>query len=405
MCHGVWRSPLHTYTIMAMTSVITPAPAAGNPVNAADLAQRTIRRSDYVSCNTAFIDCRMPGSEMKENYSIIGAGVTQNPDQVINLEEPHGFNVGAAAMPNGVNNNLHLHFTAEVFLNFRGDWRLRWGAGGENELDFSEGAIVTVPTWIFRGFTNIGADNGWLFTALGWDNTGGIIWGPSIVRGAREHGLYLSADNQLIDTRAGGVVDGDTDLIAPMSDDEVSKLRKWTPEQMRSRIVEQADLTWSHHPFLCTELPGGRARFAQVVGYGMTEDRDQVPPVHYPHNFNLGWLRAERGEGMLTHRHRSTQALIVHRGTWKVALNHLGEEISVEIGPDDTLSVPAGAWRRFEVISDEPGQMVVINGGDGRVHLEWSEEVRHLAREKDWAQDAAGYVAPWAVVRTSVLDD
>ena len=52
----------------------------------------------------------------------------------------------------------------------------------------------------------------------------------------------------------------------------------------------------------------GRARFAQVIGYGMTEDRDQVPPVHYPHNFNLGWLRAERGEGMLTHRHGGTQA-------------------------------------------------------------------------------------------------
>src|ERR1700712_2043846 len=211
-------------------------------VSADDLARRTTRRSDYVSCNTAFIDCRMPGSETKENYSIIGSGVTQNPDQVINLEEPHGFNVGAAAMPNGVNNNLHMHFTAEVFLNFRGSWRLRWGANGENELDFGKGAIVTVPTWIFRGFTNIGADNGWLFTALGWDTTGGIISRPPIVRGAREHGLYLSADNELVDTQNGGVVDEYTDLVAPMSDNEVGRLRKWTPEQMRSRIVEQDDL-------------------------------------------------------------------------------------------------------------------------------------------------------------------
>ena len=53
----------------------------------------------------------------------------------------------------------------------------------------TEGAIVTVPTWIFRGFTNIGADDGWLFTALGFDNTGGIVWAPTIMRGAREHGL------------------------------------------------------------------------------------------------------------------------------------------------------------------------------------------------------------------------
>jgi mannose-6-phosphate isomerase-like protein (cupin superfamily) len=388
-----------------MTPTNTATSIAGTPVSTTDLARRTLRRTDYVSCNTAFIDCRMPGSETKENYSIIGSGVTQNPDQVINLEEPHGFNVGAAAMPNGVNNNLHMHFTAEVFLNFRGDWRLRWGAAGENELDFTEGAIVTVPTWIFRGFTNIGRDDGWLFTALGWDNTGGIIWGPSIVRGAREHGLYLSADNTLIDTQAGGVIDADTDLIAPMSDDEVAKLRSWTPDQMRSRIVELEDLVWSQHPFLCSELPGGRAQFAQVVGYGMSEDRDQVPPVHYPHNFNLGWLRAEVGEGMLTHRHDATQALIVYKGTWKVTLNDAGQEVSVEIGPDDTLSIPVGAWRKFEVVGSEPGQLVVINGGDGRVHLKWAEDVKHLAREKDWAQDAAGYVAPWAVVRTSVLDD
>jgi len=388
-----------------MNSISTPASAADSAVSAADLARRTVRKSDYVSCNTAFIDCRMPGSETKENYSIIGSGVTQNPDQVINLQEPHGFNVGAAAMPNGVNNNLHLHFTAEVFLNFRGDWRLRWGADGENELDFHEGTIVTVPTWIFRGFTNIGADDGWLFTALGFDNTGGIIWGPSIVRGAREHGLYLSADNQLIDTQAGGVIDADTDLIAPMSDDEVAKLRDWTPEQMAGRIVGKDALIWSQHPFLCTELPGGRAEFAQVVGYGMSEDREQGPPVHYPHNFNLGWLRAENGEGMLTHRHENTQALIVYKGTWRVTLNHLGEELSVEIGPDDTLSIPAGAWRKFQVISEQVGEMVVINGGDARIHLQWADEVKHMAREKDWAKDAAGYVAPWAVVRTSVLDD
>ena len=119
-----WPGPsvrrLHTYTVECMTATDTSVTATDNPVSAADLARRTLRRTDYVSCNTAFIDCRMPGSTLKENYSIIGSGVTQNPDQVINLEEPHGFNIGAAAMPNGVNNNLHLHFTAEVFLNFRG---------------------------------------------------------------------------------------------------------------------------------------------------------------------------------------------------------------------------------------------------------------------------------------------
>ncbi|GGM04993.1 cupin domain-containing protein [Nakamurella endophytica] len=379
---------------------------AATPVTSAELDLRTIRSSEYVSCNTAFIDCRMPGSDLKENYSIIGAGVTQNPDQIVNLQEPHGFNVGAAAMPAGVTNNLHLHFTAEVFLNFRGKWLLRWGADGtDGELPMGPGDIVTVPTWIFRGFTNVGEEHGWLFTALGFDVTGGIIWGPSIVTGAREQGLYLSADNQLIDTQAGDVVTPETELIEPMPQDEIAKLRHWSVEQMRSRVVTQDDLDWSAHPFLCTELPGGGAQLALVVGYGMTEDRDQVPPVHYPHNFNLSWLRADTGEGMLTHRHDATQAVIVYQGRWRVTVNTGDQEVATEIGPEDTLSVPAGAWRRFEVVSDEPGQLAVINGGDGRVHLEWGDEVRWYAKEKGWAQDAAGYVAPWSVVRTSVLDD
>ena len=37
-------------------------------VPADEIARRTIRRSDWVPCNSAFIDCRTPGSDRKENY-------------------------------------------------------------------------------------------------------------------------------------------------------------------------------------------------------------------------------------------------------------------------------------------------------------------------------------------------
>ena len=67
----------------------------------------------------------------KENYSIIGPGVTQSAQQVVNLREPHGFNIGAAAMPDGVVNNLHLHFTAEVFLKL--EWNLEDALGGRRQ--------------------------------------------------------------------------------------------------------------------------------------------------------------------------------------------------------------------------------------------------------------------------------
>src|SRR4028118_151712 len=100
-------------------------------VEATELERRTVRRSEWVSCNSAFIDCRTPGSDRKDNYAFIGSGVSQNADQFVNLTELHGYNVGAAGMPNGVTNNLHLHFTAEVFINFGGTFRVRWGVDGE----------------------------------------------------------------------------------------------------------------------------------------------------------------------------------------------------------------------------------------------------------------------------------
>ena len=86
---------------------------------------RHIRRADMVACEVAFIDCRMPGSERKQNYSLIGPGVTQSHDQVVNLSESHGFSLGVAAMPPGTVNNLNVHFTAEVFMVHKGQWTFR----------------------------------------------------------------------------------------------------------------------------------------------------------------------------------------------------------------------------------------------------------------------------------------
>ncbi len=178
-----------------MTDVVVPS---------SEVARRTIRRTDWVAENAAFIDCRTPGSDRKSNYAFIGPGVSQNSKQFINLSEPHGYNVGAAGMPNGVNNNLHLHFTAEVFINFSGEFRIRWGVDGKaGEYVSGDGDIISVPSWIFRGFTNEGVDDGLLLTVLGQDVTGGIIWGPSVLKEAESYGLHLTADNRLIDTVAG----------------------------------------------------------------------------------------------------------------------------------------------------------------------------------------------------------
>ncbi|HZA33177.1 MAG TPA: hypothetical protein VE462_16860 [Propionibacteriaceae bacterium] len=385
-----------------------------NTVSAAELKRRTILRTDWVPCNSAFIDCRTPGSDRKQNYSFIGVGVSQNSEQYVNLEENHGFNLGAAGMPNGVTNNLHLHFTAEVFINFGGEFLIRWGAAGEQgEYLSTDGDVISVPSWIFRGFTNVGPDDGILLTVLGHDVTGGIIWGPSVLKEAESYGLYLTADNRLIDTVAGDQLPQDVELIKPMKQIDIEELTSYTPAQMRERVTQNSDRVWVPRPFLCSALPGGGAELALVIGYGMSEDRRAMPALHEPHHFNLSWLRARVGDGMLTHRHDQTQVLVGKAGRWRVTLNRGDDQRTVELGPQDTLSVPPGSWRSFELVEtglgrpadSDLGELLVVNGSDGRVRVEWDEAVVERARKAGWVIDPNGYLAPASVMGTATDDD
>ena len=71
-----------------------------------------------------------PGADRKENFSIIGAGVSESADQHVHLRETPGFNVGAAGQPPHCRNSLHSHRTAEAFFVHRGRWRFFWGRRG-----------------------------------------------------------------------------------------------------------------------------------------------------------------------------------------------------------------------------------------------------------------------------------
>lgn len=381
----------------------------------AELTRRTILRSQWVPCKAAFIDCRTPGSDKKDNYSFIGLGVSQNSDQFINLQENHGFNLGAAGMPNGVVNSLHLHFTAEVFINFGGTFQVRWGSEGtDGEYASGDGDVISVPSWIFRGFTNTGADEGILLTVLGQNDTGGILWGPSVLKDAEEHGLHLTSDNQLIDTVAGDTVPGEATLIRPMQQQFIDQLTTYRPEEMRARVTQPGDRDYNELALLCNSLDGGKSRLALVIGYGMSENRRQVPRLHEPHSFNLAWLNASAGQGMLRHRHHQTQVLTAKTGRWQVTVSDGEQESVTELGHLDSLSVPAGLWRTITCLDTrgtsgaggaDEGELLVVNSGDGRTRLEWDAEVVRRAHDAGLVIDPNGYLAPTAVMEQATEDD
>ena len=360
-----------------------------------DARKRLIKKSDYVSCSVAFIDCKTPGSHLKENYSMIGPGVTSSADQVVNLREPHGFNIGAAAMPNGITNNLHIHFTAEVFLVFKGEWKFRWGPNGDDgEIVGKAGDIASIPTWIFRGFTNVGPDDGWLMTALGGDDTGGIIWHPSILNGAAQYGLYLSKENTLIDTDKGAAKPTDDQLIRPMQPDEIAKLRRYSVEEMRTRVVAREERAWSGDALLDSCLPGCRSAMAPVIGYGVSQDRDHAPKITNPHGFSIEWLKLPPGQKVSRFRIGQKQVLIAFSGSAAITLNSEGDAVELGLEAWDTASIPAGAWRSIRNVSDSETEILVITAGDGRKAPEWAPEVLSAVKAAGRSVDKSGLIAP-----------
>ena len=364
-------------------------------VSAEDARARVISPADYVSCPTAFIDCKKPGSHLKQNYSMIGPGVTTSTEQVVNIREPHGFNIGAAAMPKGITNNLHIHFTAEVFMVFGGSYGFRWGDHGrDGEIVGEDGDIVSVPTWIFRGFTNVGPDDAMVFTTLGGDDTGGLIWHPSILAEAGQYGLYLTKDNILVDTEKGGQRPAHDQLIEPISQPEIDALRRYTPDQMRQRVVKAADRAWSKAALLDSCLPGHASELAPVIGFGISQDRDHEAPITNPHGFSHEWLRLAPGQSVSRVRIHEKQVLLAQTGHFTVTLNAPGEAVDLPLQAWGMVSVPAGAWRAIRNDSDTVAEILIITNGDARKIPEWPEETVLAARAAGRAVDRSGMLAP-----------
>lgn len=358
-------------------------------------ADRLIRYDDLVPCSLAFIDCKIPGSERKVNYSIIGAGVTQSSEQVVNLAEPHGFALGVAAMPHGVTNNLHMHYTAEVFMIYRGEWRFRWGADGEDgEIVGRAGDVLSIPTWIFRGFTNTGSDDSWIFTLLGRDESGGVVWHPSILEGAAEHGLYLTRDNMMIDTTDGSEKPDDADLIRPLTAADIASMRRYSPEEMAARMVSADELRWSDRALLDHVLPGHASALAPVIGAGMSEDRDGQAKITNQHGFMLEWVRIEPGQQVGPFRVDPKQVIIVREGDLEIELGRGNGATRAVADPWATFAIPADCWRTFRSVGEVPALFSLTTAGDARPTIEWDAEIDEAARAAGVAHDPNGYLAP-----------
>jgi quercetin dioxygenase-like cupin family protein len=382
------------------------------------LKERFIPFSNLRYSTEAFIDYCIPECSPKFNYALIGSGVSQNPKQPVSLREKHGFQVGGISMPHGKTNPPHMHFTAEVFMCVKGEWNMQWGF---NPLPqgavIGEGDIISVPTWIYRGFTNVGVDDGFMFTGLGRDSTGGILWGPSTLEAARRQGVHLTSDYEIIDERAGQTWDDSMQALEPMTQAQIAALQVWTTEAMLKRIVRFADLNWSNDALVDARLPHCGGQMAPVLGLGMSEAKSHVAPIFNSHGFSVEWLKLPAGGGVSRHLLQEKQVLTVYQGALQITVENTDATavdagavaIAVELKGSaqgwDTFSTPADCWRSLRNTGSSDVVVLVMTAGDGRKKIAWADAVIQAAEQSGSALDVQPrpcpcltITAPWILV-------
>ena len=209
-----------------------------------------VRYADLKPCKTAFIDAHTPGSNKKDNFTIIGSGVSESSDQHVHINQTPGFNIGAAGQPPGCTNSLHTHTTAEVFYVLKGSWRFFWGRHGKDgELFANEGDLVNIPTGIFRAFENVGDGYGMLMAILGGDDAGGgVTWAPEVINDARSFGLVLGDNGMLYDTKKGESLPEHVNPMPLLSEDELKKFPQISVEEFTNNFfVSASDLSNYQH--------------------------------------------------------------------------------------------------------------------------------------------------------------
>ncbi|MBV0914013.1 cupin domain-containing protein [Anianabacter salinae] len=283
---------------------------------------KIVRYGELKPCKTAFIDAHTPGSNQKENFTIIGGGVSESPDQHVHITDSIGFNIGAAGQPPKCRNSLHSHRTAEVFFVLKGRWRFFWGRwGNAGEVVLEEGDIFNIPTGIFRGFENIGTDYGMIMAILGGDDAGGgVIWAPQVIEDARDHGLVLSDKGKLYDTKKGETLPEGVKPMPVLDEAALGTFPEPSPMQVVGGYVRRY---WD-----MVALAGAGSPVKVIGEAGIIRDKP---------GFEVDFLtRATATEA--PHSHDRASVLMPVRGHWRLFWDG-GEEI---LAPGDTALVPAG---------------------------------------------------------------
>jgi mannose-6-phosphate isomerase-like protein (cupin superfamily) len=321
-----------------------------NGLNMTQMEPQVVRFNELKPCKTAFIDAHTPGSDEKDNFTIIGSGVSESPDQYVHISQTPGFNIGAAGQPPKCINSLHSHTTAEVFFVLNGRWRFFWGRWGTaGEVIVEEGDIFNIPTGMFRAFENIGSDYGMLMAILGGDDAGGgVTWAPQVIEEAKKYGLILGENGLLYDVKKGESLPNNINPVPLLTEEELKSF----PEIPSEDVVRNYVARYSVLTGLAESSP------VKVIGEeGLLKDRP---------GFEIDFLTGDSSTKNMYSNSRH-EVLMIMKGHWNLSWDG-GNTV---LGPGDTCSVPPSLEHQLLPANSKKSSLFRVTNTDDPAGSTW----------------------------------
>jgi quercetin dioxygenase-like cupin family protein len=223
-----------------------------------------------------------------------------------------------------------------VFVVHSGQWRFTFGEHGEDaQVAAGPGDIVSFPVHAFRGFENVGDETGFLWSVLGGDDPGRVLWAPKVFELAAEHGLILLESGALVDTTAGQSVPAGAKPMPVTGPDAIAKLRRLRPQD--------------EHEVIARAPEPRRAGEQLVIGQsGLLPATD---------GFTVSRLILDAGTANDPTSAPHPEVAFVQSGSAQVCT----ADATITLGQGDTMTVPAGLERSYRALAGG-AELIVVRG-------------------------------------------
>jgi mannose-6-phosphate isomerase-like protein (cupin superfamily) len=174
--------------------------AASSPCTPEQMNERIARWGEVPASSRAFVDTWVAGHQ-RTLYSVIGAGVTDNPGFKPRIAAAENFHVDFIVAPKGCGAAMHWHDSEEVFIAQAGRWEVDWidGASGRvHTVTLNPRDTISVPPFVHRAFRSLDGDDphagGLLISVLGGKTPGRVMWDAGLAERAKAVGVGFGPD-------------------------------------------------------------------------------------------------------------------------------------------------------------------------------------------------------------------